>query len=69
MFQLCEYDMSTHYLSKETFQHGVEVDSPYLVTFLIRFPNTLSGMWFSKAPRMDTKKICVYKRLDCMLKT
>ena len=43
MFQLCEYDMSTYYLSEESFQHGVEVDSPYSITFLIRFPITLSG--------------------------
>ena len=60
--------MSTYYLSEETFQHGVEVDSPYSITFLIRFPNRLSGMWFSVAPRMDTTKICVYKSLDWILK-
>ena len=28
----------------------------------------LSGIWLGVAPRMDTEKICVYKRLDYMLK-
>ena len=44
----------------------IKVDAPNLV-ILIRHLY-LSGMRFGVAPRTDTKKPCVEKRLDCVLK-
>ena len=47
--------------------HYCKVDNPCLFNVLDQ-TLYLSGMWLGVAPRKDTKKTCVQKKLDYVLK-